>query len=244
MGMGMEFPGFIREVRLDRAKVTDPARHPYDIPAVAALDVLPLAPGLTVLVGENGAGKSTLIEAIAIAARFNAEGGSRNFRFAQRPSESELHRSLVLVRGPRRERTGFFLRAESLFNLATAAEGLGPDSGWEVLHEKSHGEAFLWLLQNRFGPGGLYILDEPESALSPQRQLAALQIIHTLIGQGSQFIMATHSPILMAYPGAVLYHLGPDGIARITYEDTEHYQITRTFLQNPERYFKHLLSDP
>lgn len=236
--------GFIREVRLERQRLEKQDGYPLNIPALAGLGTLPLDPQVTILVGENGSGKSTLIEGLAIAARFNPEGGSRNFRFANRPSESDLHRALVLVRGARREKTGFFLRAESLFNVATAAETLGlAQYGWSALHEKSHGEAFLWLLQEKFGPNGLYILDEPEAALSPQRQLDALKIMHRLVVAGSQFIIATHSPILMAYPGALIYQLGREGIAPVRFEDTEHYQVTRSFLENPERYFRHLFED-
>lgn len=239
--MSLLTQGFVREVRLLREKVTDRGRYPFSIPAIATLDTLPLDPKVTIFVGENGSGKSTLIEGIAIAARFNPEGGTRNFRFAKRPSESDLHRCLMLVRGARREKAGFFLRAESLFNVATEAEELGLAAyGWSALHEKSHGEAFLWLLQEKFVANGLYILDEPEAALSPQRQLTALKVMHALVARGSQFIIATHSPILLAYPGALIYGLGPSGIARVAYEDTEHYQITRSFLMNPQRYFGHL----
>lgn len=234
--------GFIRAVKLRRDEVPDFGRYPFAIPAVAHLDTLPLDAGLTVLVGDNGSGKSTLIEAIAIAARFNPEGGSRNFRFARRPSESELHRYLTLVRGARRERNGFFLRAESLFNVATEAEELELRS-WDKLHSKSHGEAFLWVMQEKFGPSGLFIMDEPEAALSPQRQLAALSLIHHLLRTGSQIVMATHSPILMAYPGALIYRLDGSGIARTDYEDTEHYAVTRSFLLQRDSFLKHLLND-
>jgi predicted ATPase len=233
--------GFVRSVRLQREKVPSFKRYPFDIPAVAALDELRLDPRVTVLVGENGSGKSTLIEAIALAARFGPEGGTRNIRVATQSSESELHRFLVLVRGSRREKAGFFLRAESLFNVATQVDNLGlAQYGWESLHQKSHGEAFLWLLQNRFRANGLYVLDEPEAALSPQRQLSALAIMNHLVEKGSQFIMATHSPILMAYPGALIYQLDSSGIAQTRFEETEHYTVTRRFLQRPESFLKHL----
>src|SRR5205085_2393360 len=147
-------------------------------------------------------GKSTLIEAIAVAAGFNAEGGTKNFRFSTRSSESDLNEALVLARGVKRERDGFFLRAESLFNVATEIESLGVLGyyGGRSLHEQSHGESFLALVGNRFGGAGLYILDEPEAALSPSRQLALLKIVdHLVQNMRSQFIIATHSPILMAY---------------------------------------------
>ena len=233
--------GFIREVKLQRDKVASFDRYPFAIPAVARLHQLPLDPQVTILVGENGSGKSTLIEAIALAARFGPEGGTRNIHVATQSSESELHQHLMLVRGARREKSGFFLRAESLFNVATRVDDLGlGEYGWESLHQKSHGEAFLWLLQNRFRPNGLYILDEPEAALSPKRQLAALAIMHDLVEHGSQFIMATHSPILMAYPGALIYRLDGDGLAPTRFEETEHYTVTRSFLLRPESFLKHL----
>jgi predicted ATPase len=234
--------GFIRAVRLAREKVPAFDRYPFSIPAIAALQELAIDPRVTILVGENGSGKSTLIEAIALAAKFGPEGGTRNIRFATQSSESPLHESLVLVREARRPKSGFFLRAESLFNVATKVDDLGLEKfGWESLHQKSHGESFLWLLQNRFRPDGLYILDEPEAALSPQRQLAALAIMHDLVARGSQFVMATHSPILMAYPGALLYRLDEHGIARTKWEETEHYTVTRSFLLRPESFLKHLL---
>jgi predicted ATPase len=233
--------GFVRAIRLVRDEVSDLGRYPFSIPAVAALNELPLDPRVTILVGENGSGKSTLIEAIALAARFGPEGGTRNIHVATQSSESQLHRHLTLVREARREKTGFFLRAESLFNVATRVDELGLEAfGWESLHQKSHGESFLWLLQNRFRPDGLYILDEPEAALSPQRQLSALAIMHDLVRKGCQFVIATHSPILMAYPGALIYKLDETGIAPTLYEETEHYTVTRGFLMRPEAFLKHL----
>jgi predicted ATPase len=202
-----------------------------------------LHPKMTFFIGENGSGKSTLLEAIAVALGFNPEGGTRNFNFATRRSHSELHDYLRIVRGVTRPRDGFFLRAESFFNVATNIDDLGvTDSyGFRSLHEQSHGESFLALMTHRFGGKGLYILDEPEAALSPQRQLAVLSLMHDLILDTSQFIIATHSPILMAYPDAWIYQCGKGGITRVTYEDTEHYQITRDFLLNPKRMLKVLL---
>jgi predicted ATPase len=197
---------------------------------------------VTFLVGENGSGKSTLIEAIAIKAGFNPEGGTKNFRVSNRPSESVLHQSLRLVRGTRRERGGFFLRAETMFNVFTEAEEYRED-GWEDLHEKSHGEAFLWVAMNRFHANGLYILDEPESALSPQRQLAFLGRVHQLVRGGGQFVISTHSPILMAYPEARIFSLDGDGIREVGYEDTEHYAVTKAFLQNPGRMLREIFRE-
>jgi len=243
--------GFLRAIRLIRDDVPGFDRYPFAIPAIRSLDELALDPKVTFLIGENGSGKSTLIEAIAILAGFNPEGGSRNFKFGTRRSESPLHKYLRPVRSARRLRDGFFLRAESYFNVATEIERLDEDPGGGPkiiesfggvsLHEQSHGESFLALAAHRFRADGLYILDEPEAALSPQRQLSLLAIIHDLVEhRGSQFVVATHSPILMAYPGAMLYQLGGDGITRVVYEDTEHYQITRDFLNCPERFFKTL----
>jgi predicted ATPase len=248
--------GYLRSVRLERATVASFDDYPFSIPAIRHLEDFALDPKVTFLVGENGSGKSTLIEAIAVAAGFNAEGGTRNFAFATRRSESELHRHLRLVRNPARPRDGFFLRAESYFNVATEIERLDADIGPPTnvidsygsvsLHEQSHGESFLALVRHRFRGHGLYILDEPEAALSPNRQLSMLALMHDLVERrGSQFLVATHSPILMAYPGAAIYLLeASGGMRRIAYEETEHVRVTRDFLGNPERFFKHLFAEP
>lgn len=236
--------GFVRGIRLERDRVPSFEAYPFAIPSITRLEELDLDPQVTFFIGENGSGKSTLIEAIAVCAGFNAEGGSQNFNFGTRRSESELHAYLRVIRTARRPRTGFFLRAESYYNVATEVDRLGVvDSyGGVSLHEQSHGESFLALANHRFGENGFYILDEPEAALSPQRQLSMLSLIHDRVSHGSQFIIATHSPILMAYPGARIYQLGPGGIGPIAYEDTEHYRITRDFLNSPERYLKHLVN--
>jgi predicted ATPase len=236
----------VRSVCLIKERVPDATRYPFSLPAVQSLRVdLQLHPKVTFLVGENGSGKSTLLEAIAVAAGFNAEGGSRNFRFATRSSESELHASIRLVRGARRPRDGFFLRAESYFNVATQIEDLGVlnSYGGRSLHEQSHGESFFALLQERFGGDGFYVLDEPEAALSPSRQLAFLARLHQLVLLGSQFVIATHSPILMAYPDARLLELSPNGIDEVSYEDTEHFKVTRAFLLRRESMLSELLAE-
>lgn len=244
VGSGAKLQQLVRALYLERDRVPSFDDYPFSVPAVRSMHELDLAEGVTFLVGDNGAGKSTVIEAIAVAAGFNAEGGTRNFNFSTRSSESELHRFIRLVRGVRRPTAGFFLRAESLFNLATEVERLGVSGyGDKSLHEQSHGESFLTLVTERFVPGGLYILDEPEAALSPQRQLSLLAFMHRQIVNGSQFIIATHSPILMAYPGALIYELRKTGIERVTYEQTQHFQITRDFLNNRGRYLRHLLSE-
>lgn len=232
---------FLLNLQLLRERVPDWNAYPFSIPAVAKLETLRFHPGVTFFVGENGSGKSTLIEAIAVRAGFNPEGGSKNFRSSLRPTESVLHEYVRLVRA-RREKSGFFLRAETMFNVSTEAEQYRA-YGWEDLHEKSHGEAFLWLAMNRFHGGALYILDEPESALSPQRQLALLARIHQLVSSGSQLIISTHSPILMAYPQARILLLDPTGIREVRYEDTEHYIVTRAFLQDPASTLRRIFAD-
>jgi predicted ATPase len=232
----------LRHVELLRDTVPDWAAYPFSIPAIASLHRLELHPAVTFLVGDNGSGKSTLLEAIAIKAGFNPEGGSKNFRTSQRPSESALHAHLRVARGAYREKSGFFLRAETMFNVSTEAEEYR-EYGWEDLHDKSHGEAFLWVAVNRFRARGLYLLDEPEAALSPQRQLAFLARMHQLVRAGSQFVVSTHSPILMAYPDARILRLDRSGIEEVRYEDTEHYAVTKSFLMDPARRLRELLQD-
>ncbi len=236
---------YLRSITLRRAEVPSFDAYPYAIPAIRALDKLEFDPGVTFFVGENGSGKSTLVEAIAVAAGFNAEGGSKNFNFATRSTDTELHEHVSLVRGTKRERDGYFARAESLYNVATQVDDLGVSGyGDRSLHAQSHGEAFLALAMHRFRGNGLYILDEPEAALSPSRQLSLLVIVDQLVRErASQLIIATHSPILMAYPEARIYLLGaPSGVIEtIAYEDTEHYQITRDFLTDRRAFLRELL---
>jgi predicted ATPase len=242
---------YLSTVTLLREKVDSFERYPFNLPAVHGLDRLALHPKVTFLIGENGSGKSTLMEAIAVSLGFNAEGGSKNFSFGTRKSHSELHEYLRIAKGVKRPRDGYFLRAESFFNVATQIEVLdaepfgGPpviDSyGGRSLHEQSHGESFMALLTERFGGQGLYLLDEPEAALSPFRQLAALSRIHDLVLENSQFVIATHSPILMAYPDARIYECSKGGIAEVAYRDTEHFQITHDFLVDPERMLRVLM---
>ncbi len=241
-------PTFIRAVTLQRDQVPDFNRYPFNLPVVHHLEQVELHPRVTFFAGENGSGKSTLLEAIAMAAGFNPEGGSRSFHFSTRSSESDLHRSLRLIRGYRRPRTGFFLRAESYFNVGTVLEQM-PEVLQEAYggvspHEQSHGESFLMLVRNRFWANGLYILDEPEAALSPQHQLTLLRHIDDLARRkASQLLIATHSPILLAYPDARIYWLSKQGMAPMAYEDTEHFRLTRDFLLHRERYLRELMSD-
>jgi len=231
---------FASRVTLLRDKVESFERYPFSLPAVRTLDFIDLHPKVTFFVGENGSGKSTLLEAMAVSLGFNAEGGSGNFNFGTRASHSQLHAYLRIAKGYRRRRDGFFLRAESWFNLGTEIERLdaepfgGPpiiaSYGGRSLHEQSHGESFMALLKKRLGGDGLYLLDEPEAALSPTRQVEALQRLHELVLKGSQFVIATHSPILMAYPDALILHCGTNGVRPMAYEDTEHFRVTRDFL--------------
>jgi predicted ATPase len=242
---------FLLSAQLRREKVPSFDEYPFSLPAVRELFELSFHPAVTYLVGENGSGKSTLLEAIAVAWGFNPEGGSKNFAFGTRASHSELHRYLRLARGYKRPRDGYFLRAESFYNVASEIDRLDEDPlggprinrayGGRSLHTRSHGESFMDLLGKRlFGPG-LYIFDEPEAALSPSRQLAALARIHQLVGKGSQFVIATHSPILMSYPDARIFLLGRDEIRPVAYEETEHFKVTRDYLNGHRRTLKALM---
>jgi predicted ATPase len=244
---------FLMEVALRRDKVSSWNEYPFSLPVVRNLDTLALHRGVTFFIGENGTGKSTLLEAIAIGLGFNPEGGSRNFRFSTRTSHSQLFQFLRLSRSARRVRDGFFFRAESYFNVATEIDTLDAEQsfsppiinsyGGRSLHEQSHGESFLALFGNRLAGEGLYIVDEPEAALSPTRQLSLLVMLHDLVKQGTQFIIATHSPILMAYPGARIYLLLEDKIKQIEYINTDHYSVTRTFLNDHRAVLRRLLGD-
>ena len=210
---------------------------------------LPLAQPVTFLAGENGAGKSTLLEALAVACGFNAEGGTRNFQFSTKNTHSSLSAYVKVTKGYKTAKDGFFLRAESFYNVASEVDrldemipGMLASYGGKSLHAQSHGESFLALMQNRFGTG-LYFLDEPEAALSPARQMTLLAQIHLLVQQGAQFIIATHSPILMAYPQAHIYVLSQQGIAHTPYTETESYTLTKQFLDDPQRMLHYLLQE-
>lgn len=199
---------------------------------------------VTFFVGENGTGKSTLIEAIAVAMGFNGEGGFRDFFFSTQDTHSELCDYLTISKSVW-PKDGFFLRAESFYNTASYLEQNSTLAryGGVSFHEQSHGESFLALAMNRFEGNGLYILDEPESALSPQRLMSLLVVIDELVKNNSQFIIATHSPILMAYPNADILEFSEQGIHKVGYRETEHYKITKQFIDMPERMVKYLLSD-
>ena len=236
---------YIRSVKLE--KLTKESGYAAKLPAVkslAEMGELVLQNPVTFLVGENGTGKSTLLEAIAVKYGFNAEGGSLNFSFSTKETHSPLHSAIKLVRGIERPKTGFFLRAESFYNAASYVDTLGHEIleayGGTSLHEQSHGESFFSLVMNRFTCHGLYILDEPEAALSPSRQMSLLIRIKELTEQGSQFIIATHSPIILAFPDSVIYELTENGIAETAYEDTETYGVMKAFMDSPKRMIDHL----
>ncbi len=207
---------------------------------------------VTFFVGENGTGKSTLLEAIAVASGFNAEGGTRNFNFSTNKTHSELFEHITLVKKAH-AKDGFFLRAESLYNMATNIEELDrtpaltrpiiESYGGISLHNQSHGESFLSIVQNRLGGNGLYIFDEPESALSPMRLLTLMLEIDRLVKNDSQFIIATHSPILMTFPDAEILEFSEEGIKKVNYHETDHYKITKQFLDNPEKMLHYLFRE-
>ena len=238
---------FLEYVRLDPAGL--PSGYPFDLPVVRWLARTPrlsFGPGVTFVVGENGSGKSTLVEAVAVASGFNPEGGSRNFRFATRPSESSLGGHLVLGRGTAKPRTGFFLRAESHYNVATEIERLDlqPVYGGVSPHDRSHGESFLDLTLHRFGPNGLYLLDEPEAALSVRGCMALLTRLADLVRRNCQVVIATHSPVLLALPGAPILQIDGDGsVARVPFDDALPVRLTREFLADPERLVRILLGE-
>lgn len=253
--MDMEPQPYLKTIELKRDLIDSFDVYPFSIPAVKELDFIEFDKAVTIFVGENGSGKSTLLEAIAVSLGFNAEGGTKNFNFGTRTTHSDLHSYLRLSKSFKRYRDGFFLRAESFYNVATNIDELDEATfefvspppikdgyGGKSLHQQSHGESFLALMLKRFGGNGLYLLDEPEAALSPTRQLAVLSRMHQLINNQSQFIIATHSPILMAYPGAKIYQIDTTGIYPVKYKDTEHYEVTRAFLNNPEPMLRELFS--
>lgn len=219
--------------------------YPLSIPAISNLLDLELDESITFFVGENGSGKSTLLEAIAQSMGFGAQGGTRNVRLEDAVGSSGLHEHLLVRKGFQKPKDGYFLRAESFYNVATYMDEVGYLGGYghKSLHKQSHGEAFMAALIHKFKGNGLYLLDEPEAALSPSRQLAALVRIHDLIQQNSQFVIATHSPILMSYPSAKIILFDNDGMRETTYEETEHYSITNDFIRNYKRRLSQLLSD-
>lgn len=224
------------------------AQYPFSVPLIKNTQHIPFTKPVTFFVGENGSGKSTLLEAMASAVGFNSEGGNKNTQFKTCESVSEsLLADRMKLTWSFKPLEGYFFRAESFFNLASYLDNAGINMnyyGGKSLHHQSHGESFISFFNNRLGDSGFYILDEPEAALSPQRQLSLLRIIHDLTKDcTAQFIIATHSPILLAYPNATIYSCDSEQLREITYTETLHYQITKRFLDNPDLYLKNLFSD-
>lgn len=243
--------GFIRAVRIE-PPITERPSWPFTIPAIRAFGRRKFDPAVTYLIGENGSGKSTIIESLAVALGMNAEGGSRNMAFSTADSPVPLAEHMVVEKGPK-PRTDFFLRAESFYNVASHIDRLDEEGGFgppirsyyggQSLHTRSHGEAFIATLTNRFGGGGLFLLDEPESALSFRGCLALLRVVKDLTRAGSQFVIATHSPLILAMPDAVIYSLDDDGVSAVSYDDAAPVRNTREFLDGPERFLRHLFAD-
>lgn len=246
----LESTHYLLSAKLLREKVPSFEEYPFNLEVVRNFESLEFHPKVTFIIGENGSGKSTLLEAIATAWGFNPEGGTKNFNFATRSSHSNLHEYFRLAKSFRKAKDGFFLRAESFYNVASNIDQLdeGPGGppiklsyGGKSLHHQSHGESFFSLMLHRFGGHGLYILDEPEAALSPSRQMAMLSQLHQLVEQNSQFIIATHSPMLLSYPFANIYEIENGELISRSYEDTEHFRITRSFLNNHQRMIEQII---
>ena len=232
---------FIKGLSIDWKKIDE---HSYlrQIEAISKLSELVFKRPITFFVGENGSGKSTLLEAIAVSYGFNPEGGTKNYSFSTYDSHSSLHHAIKLSKGIHQAKAGYFLRAESFYNVATKEEDYSDfDHPSEKYHERSHGESFLAIAQSQLKPNGVYIFDEPEAALSPQRQLTLLLEIYECAKKGSQFFIVTHSPILLGIPGAEIWSLDNGKIHICEYEDTESYQVTEMFINNRKQLLERLL---
>lgn len=240
----MKIPMYISKARIRWDEIEEDS-YLWDIPAIAQISEIEFHRPITLFAGENGTGKSTLLEALAVASGFNPEGGTRNYSFFTYDSHSELCECISLVRGARQPKWGYFLRAESFYNVASQEEGYsrGPGGRPEHLHEKSHGESFFRIAESQFRGNGLYFLDEPEAALSPQRQLALLRIICLSAQKGAQFFIVTHSPILLGMPYSEILGFSKNGIGTLSYEETESYQVTSLFLNQKDRILAQLLED-
>lgn len=223
----------------------DPSSYLFDIPVIDNLKLLEFSNSVTFFVGENGTGKSTLLEAIAVNLGFNPEGGTKNYSFSTYDSHSELCYAIRLIKGCKSARSGYFLRAESFYNVATAEDEYSRGIGGRPMHyhERSHGESFLALVRETFHGNGIYLLDEPEAALSPQRQLSLMIEIRRCVESGAQFIIATHSPILLGYPGAEIMSFDGESIKPCKYEETGSYKITKMFVNNRDQLLEQLFKE-
>lgn len=233
---------FIQRILIDWDKV-DENSYLRDIEALQGVERIDFSNPITFFVGENGSGKSTLLEAIAVAHGFNPEGGTKNYRFSTHDTHSELCDAMTVVRGYRKEKWGYFLRAESFYNVATQEELYSEGRMSAGYHYKSHGESFLELAQDNLQPNGLYIFDEPEAALSPQRQLTLLMEIYRCAKEGAQFFIVSHSPILLGIPNAEIYNFDDGCIHTCSYEETESYQVTKMFINNRQTLLERLLKE-
>jgi len=238
-------------ITMSFAKTEDFVHHPFSLSIIKNLSEIHFPTQVTFFVGENGSGKSTILEAIACSAGFGSEGGSKNINF--KTSHESVYKPMqqlsdqLILSWRQKPKDGYFFRAESFYNVANYLDVLGGNAydsyGGKSLHEQSHGESFFSFFKHRIGSGGFFILDEPEAALSPQRQLSLLMIMKQLCKSNTQFIIATHSPILLAFPGATIYSCDGDFLNKIDYHDTSHYQITKQFLNNTDLYLKNLFLD-
>lgn len=240
---------YINYFEILRERIADHNSYPFNIPALKNLTRIDLHPNVTFIVGENGTGKSTLLEALAVQYGFNAEEGSKNFSFSTQRTDSPLSQCIRIGKGIVAPRDGFFLRAESFYNAASCLDVLQKEDpykkalkayGDKSLHEQSHGESFFALFTNRFGGHGVYMLDEPEAALSAQRQLAFLVRLHELVNMKSQFVIATHSPLLLSYPYAKIIELSDSGYKAIQFSDAEPFIVHKAFMNDPNRMLREL----
>ena len=245
----MEFNGYLLSIRLTQERLPD--GYPFNIPCLKSFKELTFHPNVTFFTGENGIGKSTLIEAIAVHLGFNAEGGGKNFNFKTSETHSVLHHYLTITKSFRKPKDGYFLRGESFYNVASEIDKLDEEPGGPKiidsyggisLHEQSHGQSFWSLFMNRFGENGVYILDEPESALSATKQIAMLSKMNSLVNKNAQFVIATHSPILLSYPNATIYEMTANQIEKVKYEESEVYRVYKSFLDHPKRILDNLFN--
>ncbi|MGT2551521.1 AAA family ATPase [Acinetobacter geminorum] len=240
----MEEKPYIRAIKLKAPKSLDWASYPYVIPAVNDLENIEFHPDVTFFVGENGSGKSTILEALALALGFSEEGGTRNVQLNTATTSSVLYQSLRTIKSYKKPQDYYFLRAESFYNVATYMKEIDYLAGYGGdIHTRSHGEGFLKLLTMKLKGQGLYLLDEPEAALSPTMLMTMLSVLDRLCRAQSQFIIATHSPILLAYPNAKIYQFSESGIEQVSYEETEHFRVTKDFLSNYQKRLAQILDE-